>query len=251
MQKVLLYDIEVAPRLCWAYDMWDANIIHVERESYAMCFAYKWLDEDETYCVAQPDFAKYYKKNPYDDILVVETLWELMDEADVVIAHNATKFDNRVANERFLHQGLGAPSPYRTVDTLTLSRRYFKQGRNSLDYLCKKLDLGGKPKETHSTLWHRCVSGDMEAWDMMREYNRDDIALLENLYLRLRPFAPNHANIGEGFQCPKCSSTHVQRRGVARTNAAVYPQYHCQTCGAWSRGAAMDKTATKPSLRSI
>ena len=57
---VLLYDLEIAPLLGWAYEVYEANIIRVERNAYVMCFAWQWLGDERiqvymTFIVAQVD----------------------------------------------------------------------------------------------------------------------------------------------------------------------------------------------------
>ena len=235
--RVLVYDLEITPTLGWTYDRWDATVIRVEREPYIMCFAYKWLG-GKTHVVSQPDFP-LYSTDPYDDSLVVGELWKLLDSADIVIAHNADKFDNRVATERFLVHRLGPPSPYKTVDTLKVARRYFKNGSNSLDNLCKKLGLGEKTSVRHHDLWPLCVAGDMAAWKKMAKYNKRDVDILEELYITLRPYITNHPNVsllsGQLDGCPKCGSRNIQRRGLQRSAVATYRRVQCQECGGWSR----------------
>ena len=236
--RILFYDLEVTPMLCWAYDRFDANVIHVEHESHIMCFAYKWLGESKVHVVALPDFPTY-KNDTWDDGELVKRLWSLLDEADVVVAHNANKFDNRVATERFLTHRLGPPSPYKTVDTLTVARRYFKNSSNSLNNLCSKLGIGEKPADTHARLWHSCVNGDEQAWRKMVRYCKHDVELLESLYLTLRPYMANHPNVallsGKLDGCPKCGSSAIQLRGLQRSLTATYRRVQCTDCGAWSR----------------
>jgi hypothetical protein len=249
--KILLYDLEITPILGWAYGMWDTRVIHIEREPYIMCFAYKWYGEKDIHVVAQPDFEDFYEAYPYDDILVVSALHALMDEADVVVAHNANKFDNRVAFERFLMHKMPPPSPFKTVDTLQASRRFFKNSSNSLDNMCKKLGIGGKSSVKHSDLWRNCVNMHTGSWDAMKKYNKRDITMLEGLYERLRPFITNHPNLNMFTKqdgCPKCGSRKVQRRGKAKSNVATYNRIQCQSCGAWSRERIADKDEPKPGV---
>lgn len=168
--RVLVYDLEIAPLLGWAYEVWDATVIKVERPPYIMCFAWKWLDESVVNVCAQPDFESFYADEPHNDYFVALQLHLLLNEADAVIAHNAAKFDNKVAMARFLDHGMKPPSPFKTIDTLQAARRYFRMGNNSLDKLCERLGLGTKTRERHHDLWPACIDGDLEAWEQMKTY---------------------------------------------------------------------------------
>jgi len=244
--RILMYDLEVTPILGWTYKMWDTNVVRIERDSYIMCFSYKWYGENKIRNVAQPDSPDLYRNDPHDDFFVVSHLWTLMDKADIVVAHNANKFDNRIATARFLKHRLGPPSPYKSVDTLMAARRYFRMASNSLNDLCEKLELGSKPKDTHGKLWRDCVDGDMNAWKKMKKYCSQDVALLSNLYDELRPFVTSHPNLGglDGAEdvCPRCSSTSLQRRGFAHTATCTYQRWQCNECDAWSRSRKSEST---------
>lgn len=247
--NILLYDLEISPALAWVYEMYDANVIRVERPAYIMCFAYKFYGTNRVHAVAQPDF-DMYEDQPYNDYMVVYKLHQLMDMADIVVAHNANKFDNKIAMSRFLMHGMNPPSPYKTVDTLTAARRLFRMGKNSLDYLCEQLELGHKPDVTHAKLWHGCVEGDEKSWRLMKQYCKHDVELLDGLYKNLLPFISNHPNVailgGRIDACPKCGGTHMHSRGKAHTNVATYRRWQCQDCGGWHRERIQDRDSGKP-----
>lgn len=210
--------------------MWDARIIKVEEEPYIMSMAWRWDDNP----IVETDTMQF---DP-DDSGLVSTLRSLMDSADIVVAHNAKKFDNRVANARFLHWGMAPPSPYKTVDTLLVARRYFKMPTYNLNDLCSRLGLGEKPKTTHADLWHRCLGGDPEAWDKMVEYNKNDVELLFSLYEKLLPYISDHPNVNlysESDGCPKCGSKRMHYRGYAYTGVSTFRRLQCQECGGWAR----------------
>jgi hypothetical protein len=241
--KILLYDLEITPILGWTYEMWDARVIKVEQEPYIMSLSWKWLGEEKVrnsniqHWIGDPECEEV------PDGAVVSLLWSLMDKADIVVAHNAKKFDNRVATARFMQHGMPPPSPYKTVDTLLAARRYFKFGSNSLNDLCHRLDIGQKPKTTHASLWHDCLDGDEKAWKKMVKYNNNDVVLLEKLYLKLRPYITNHPNVcvEEGDGCPRCGSLSLQSRGYYTTNVSRYHRLCCNDCGAWSRERIAEK----------
>lgn len=233
--NTLLYDLEITPILGWAYEKWDTNLIRVEEEPYIMSVSWKWLSDKKV--------SNYCMKDDVDDMHLTRKLRDLLDDADVVVAHNARKFDNRVASARMLMHGLDPPSPYKTVDTLTAARRYFRFPSNSLNDLCAMLGLGEKPKTTHASLWYDCISGDEKAWKKMVKYNNQDVVLLERLYLRLRPYITNHPNVSVSKEegCPRCSSLHTEWRGYATTNLSTYHRFVCLDCGSWSRERIAEK----------
>lgn len=246
--KILVYDIETSPHLIEAWGTYQTDALKVVRESYILCFAYKWLGQKKTHVVALPDF-KTYKKDPENDGELVKALHSLFDEADIVIAHNGDKFDQKKSNRRFLMHGLTPPSPFRTVDTLKVARSQFASPSNRLDDLGAHLGLGRKVQHTGKNLWFDCMAGDEKAWDLMKKYNKQDVDLLEAVYNVLVPWAKNHPNVtvytGEEA-CPKCSSFNVIKRGIRHTNASSYQRYYCNDCGGWfHEGSAVKGSSTR------
>lgn len=237
--KILIFDIETSPNLGWVWGKWEQNVVSFKENWYIMSFAYKWLDESKTYVKSLPDYP-IYKKSKTDDKELVSDLWDLFDEADVIIAHNGDQFDVKKANTRFLMHGFAAPSSYKTIDTKKVAKKYFRFDSNKLDDLGEYLQLGRKIDTGGFDLWLECMAGNMKAWKKMCKYNVQDVILLEKVYLELRNWMTNHPNSNvfdntEG-SCPTCGSTNVQKRGHGVTTISKYQRYQCQDCGSWSRG---------------
>lgn len=235
--RILIFDIETAPNLAYVWGQYEQNVIDHVREWTMLCFCYKWVGEREVHAVSNwHDYG-----TTTDDTHLVVRLWELFDEADIVIAHNGDKFDIKKANSRFVQQGLGAPSPFKTVDTKKVASRYFAFNSNSLDNLGEHLGLGRKIKNEGWEMWEGCIAGEQKWWDKMIRYNKQDVRLLEKVWRTLQAFESNGPNLaaltGESV-CPKCGADakHLQSRGEAITQHLVYKQYHCQKCGSWPRG---------------
>ena len=72
--RVVLLDIETSPNLGYVWGLWDQNVIEFENEWNILCFAWKVLGEKATHVVSRPDFAKEYKADPDDDVMVCEEL---------------------------------------------------------------------------------------------------------------------------------------------------------------------------------
>lgn len=235
--KVLIYDIETAPNLGFIWGKYEQNVIEYDREWYILCFAYKWLGERTVHAVGLPDF-KTYKKDPEDDRELVAALYKLFDEADVVIAHNGDSFDQKKAHARFVYHNMTPPSPYKQIDTKKVAKRYFNFNSNKLDDLGEHLKLGRKVDTGGFALWKGCMNGDKKAWNKMLKYNKQDVALLEKVYLRMRPWIQNHPSLAlmdnRPEACPRCKSTRIVKEG-SRTyrKTGTVQRYRCQGCGGW------------------
>jgi hypothetical protein len=236
----LFIDIETAPILMasWSMRSPDASAVWVERDTYLLMASYKWAHEKTVKTACLPDFPRY-KRNKYDDSALCGVLHRLMDEADIICAHNGDSFDIKKINSRLIVNGFGPPSPYKTIDTLKIARRVFKFDSNKLDNICRYLKLGRKIPTTGAALWRGCVNGEPAAVRTMRSYCKHDTELLVGAYELLRPWAANHPNLTiwtDQSGCPVCKSVRVQRRGVmVRTNVKRH-RYHCQDCGHWFAG---------------
>lgn len=249
--RILCLDIETSPLLGYVWSMWQQNLgLNQIKEEWAiLSFCAKWLDDPK---IIYEDNSKQRDKE--DDTRIVRKLWKLLDKADIVVAHNGKKFDVRKIQARFLLLGMPPPSPFKVVDTLLEARKHFAMTSAKLEFLTAKLCKTHK-KQNHGkfagfSLWRECLAGNQEAWAEMREYNIADVLSLEELYLILRPWMqghPNVANYGDdetegAHKCPNCGSTHVIRKGLRHTQVGQYTRYHCQGCGAWSRGRLMTNT---------
>ena len=243
--RVLFLDIETAPNLSWVWGKWEQNVIDVHTHWYMLSFAWKWKDGGGVKCLALPDFPPLYSKDKENDSELLKQLWFLLDGADVIIAHNADAFDIKKTTARFLYHKMKPPSPFKTIDTLKMARRYFRMDSNKLDDLGSYLRLGRKLPHTGKNLWFGCMAGKPSAWKMMKRYNRHDVALLEAVYERLKPWAANHPDLGIYASqprpaCPTCQSSSVWARGVYYAKKLRYKQWVCKACGHWFHGERLN-----------
>jgi predicted RNA-binding Zn-ribbon protein involved in translation (DUF1610 family)/DNA polymerase elongation subunit (family B) len=238
--KVLIFDIETSHTeyQTRVFSPWNQNLRpdDIIKPWYILCWSAKWLFEDEIYN------AKCSKKEVKkgDDKRIAQALWNMIDEADVVIAHNLNKFDRKIAQTRFLKNGMYLPSPYQTIDTLLHARKQFKIPSNRLDYLGEYLGVGRK-LETEKGLWDKVEDGDEGAMERMQSYCDVDVELLERVYLELRPFIQPHPNLGLFIEnnfdqtCPSCGGNHLSVIGEYATTVNTYDAYRCDDCGSQTR----------------
>lgn len=241
--RILCYDIETAPIIGTIWTKWEANMIWSVQDWYMLCFAYKWADEKKTHVVAQDDF-KGYKPGSPDDSKVVQKLHELFNEADVVVAHNGDSFDQKKSQARFILNDLEPPTPYQQIDTKKVAKRYFNFTSNKLDDLGEYFKVG-KKLPTSADLWRGCMAGDKKSWAKMKSYNKQDVILLEQVYLKMRPWMTNHPNManiaGRPESCSICLAEEgFLAQGWRTTKTAKYRRWQCKACGSYiSDRAAM------------
>lgn len=244
--RVLIYDIENSPALGWVWAKYQQDVNEFVQDPFILSFAYKWLGEKKVHAVAMPDF-DLYKRDKRDDFRVVSELWHLFDEADVVVAHNGNRHDQGKARARFLYHQFDPPSPFREIDTLLVARRQFNFTANNLDELCRQLGIGRKEFTGGFDLWLKCMEGDPKAWATMIKYNKRDVVMLEELYLRLRPWMVNHPNLAVIAErpkaCPRCGSEKgMITRGHYKVNGVTKSTYfQCKDCQAYSTARLSEK----------
>lgn len=246
--RVLVIDIETAPIFGAVWGLFNnfLSLEQVKEDWFILSYSAKWVGEDEVVYRDQRNV------HPMDnDLEMLKDVWKLLDEADIVVAHNGRRFDTKKINARFILNGLTPPSPYRVSDTLETAKRNFAFTSNKLAYLTDK--LCDTKKRSHSKfpgylLWQQCLIGNAEAWEEMELYNRDDVLSLEELYLIMLPWddkAPNHGNFvdSEDPVCPKCGGKHLELQAKPyRTNVGQYELFLCHSCKGWSRGRKLMNT---------
>lgn len=246
--KILFFDIETSPNLAYVWGKYEQDVIAYKNESQILCYAAKWFGNKSTFAQALPDFKGYQYDDP-DDKQLVKAIWDLFDEADIIVAHNGDRFDIRKMNARFIYHKLPPPSPYKTVDTKKIAKHVAMFNSNKLDDLGKYLNEG-KKITTSFGLWLGCMAGDKDSWKQMVKYNRQDVELLERIYLRLRPWTKYHPNIGiytDSAVCPRCGSDKIEFRGYGVNSVTKYRRFKCRQCGGWGSCAL---NAKKEILRS-
>jgi DNA polymerase elongation subunit (family B) len=117
-----------------------------------LSFAVKWDGEKRVKTYALPDYP-LFKRDKENDRDLVKDLYDVFDEADILIAHNGDRFDIRKSNARFIQHGLKPPITYKTIDTLKIARRQkFKFDSNRLNDLGHISGSGQAPAHWRSSV---------------------------------------------------------------------------------------------------
>jgi DNA polymerase elongation subunit (family B) len=237
--KILIFDIETAPIKAYIWKLWktDVHLEQIINDWFCIAWSAKWLYSDRT----MGNVLTPKEIQNEDDKRIMVSLWKLINEADIVVSHNGNKFDIPRINSRFIINGLSPTKPYFSVDTCQIARRQFGFSSNKLDALATHFNIPHK-LETNFDLWKRCLNGDKKALQYMLKYNKKDVTILEEVYLKLRPWIKNHPNMGnlggEQDVCCNCGSDDISiiDNRFYYTSVGKYPLFRCNQCHAVSRG---------------
>jgi len=241
LPKVLLLDVETAPMESYHWGLFKNVILphSVIKDWSILSWSAKWLFETDV----MSDRVQPKEAFNRTDASVMQGIHDLMDESDIIIAHNGKNFDLKKLNARFIINGFGPPSPYQIIDTLTESRKNFAFSAHNLDWLCKTLKLReGKDKQGFG-LWDRCVRDSSEQAQALKDMNTycdQDVRALEDVYMALRPWIKSHPNMGVYVEvdepiCPTCGNLDITYNGYYRTMVSKFRAFKCDRCTAVGR----------------
>jgi hypothetical protein len=170
---------------------------------------------------------------------MLDKIWELLDEADIVVHYNGKRFDMPTISREFWHADMLPPSPYQHVDLYQVAKSKFRFLSNKLDFVASDGNLGHKVDTGGFDLWLGVIREEPWALKKMRQYNRGDVDLTERLYVKMLPWITNHPHVGlingDAYACDRCGSHNFQSRGYAHTRLGSYKRVRCNNCGGWSR----------------
>jgi hypothetical protein len=236
--RILIFDLESSPSIVAAFQRWKVNIgteSVIQEGGFLLSACWKFLGEELQYSVLTPDEAV-----ACDDSRLVAELYEAFENADIVVAHNAVRFDVPLFKSRLIVNNMPPTKTVKVIDTLQIAKT-LKFNSNKLDSLGHYLGVGRKIETSGMGLWLRCMQGEKESLDIMLEYNKQDVHLLEEIYLKLRAFDTKPANLGHYYdddvsRCPACGSSHVEPTGNnIYTPVSSFDEMLCNDCGHRSR----------------
>ena len=238
--KILIFDLETAPSLSYTFGRWKQNISQdaiAEEGGWIICATYKWLGDSEVHTLMFPKAIAFR-----DDSHICMKLWDLYEQADAVVAHNAIGFDHKILQGRCLVNNLPPLPAVKVLDTLQMAKKNFRLNSNKLDSIAQVLELGSKNQTGGISLWINTLEGDTTSQQKMLEYCKQDTLLLEQVFLKLRVygqasnFNASHYYKDNAERCPVCGSLEVEETGRSVfTDVSEFAEVQCQECHAVHR----------------
>ena len=238
--KILILDLETAPMKAYVWRRWKENISLEQTisEWFMLAWSAKWLYSPDIYGeVLTPEEVR-----GEDDSRITMSLYAMVNKADIIVAHNGKHADIPWMNSRFIINNLQPPKPFVTIDTLEIARKQFGFSSNKLDALAGYFNIPHK-LHTDFALWKECMEGKQQSLDYMLEYNKMDVKILEEVYIKLAPWIKGGPNMNVYLNseipiCANCGSEAIELipNQYYYTSVGKYVLYRCKDCGAVSRG---------------
>lgn len=246
--KVLIVDIETSPLVVYTFGTFDQNIGNnqIIQDSKIISWSAKWHQDVHGHVNGPHNKVMYMdqrKNGPItdEDPKLLKGIWDLLDEADIVVGQNSKKFDIKRLNTAFLYAELGEPSSFKQMDTLQIAKSRFAFTSNKLEFTTDKLNKKYK-KLSHGkfpgfSMWSECMKGNKEAWKEMEVYNKHDVLSTEEYFNTIQSWAhtgPNFSAYYDSYHhiC-RCGSIEFEKRGYFISAAgAKFQRLKCKTCGA-------------------
>lgn len=230
--RVLIYDIETTYVLARVWRTGEQYINHDQivdgDKTSIICIGYKWYGEPTTHCLV-------WDKNQ-DSEKMIDAFTKIVEQADLVVAHNGDKFDTKHLNTQRLIQGKSPINWPSSEDTLKQIRRIFALPSYRLDYISKLLTGSGK-KEMSFRDWVE-IKENKSAKHLakMVSYCKVDVRKLEEVYRKVERFLVPKINAGlivHGTKdaCPRCSSRNNQKAGFRFSKTSKKQRVVCNDCG--------------------
>lgn len=236
--KILSIDIECSPATVLTYGLFNQNISHkyIIEHPRIMCFAAQWYGSKK-----KMFFSEYHDGKEE----MTKALYDLIDEADVVMGYNSERFDYPWVEGFLMEAGYTRPSPSKHIDLLSVFRKHSRFISRKLDYVSAKLLDEKKLDANTMDLYLRCTSGDevvaKKAWAEMKRYNIRDTTMMPELFDLVKSYVKMPHPIAESSEealCHACGSADLEKRGRSLTLNGSYQRFRCRECGSWFRGTS-------------
>lgn len=206
-----------------------------------LCFGYWWHHEEEPVVLRMWDYPGW-DKLPVEkrDLYLLQDVVKLIEEADVLVGHFSPGFDFPFIQTRCLMHGLKPiPKPVH-IDTWRIAKKNLRLNNNKLKTIARAFNCAEQKSEVPLYIWRRAKAHNVEAMEMIADYNIQDVRTQRSITEKLMPLAANLPNWNlfeedDMLHCPACGSTSLQYRGYAYTKLYKYKRLCCNDCGKWMR----------------
>lgn len=166
-----------------------------------LCGVTTLFSPDETRIRRADEYDNWNTGRRSSDKHLVEAILRDIEQADVLVGHNANQFDLPFLRTRALIHGLNPVHPKKILDPVILARNIFRFHRNSLEALSNVLGTPDMKTKLMPRVWVAAMfDGDREALDEIVEHCVADVRVLCEVAKKIAPYVRQLDNIGSWRQ---------------------------------------------------
>jgi transposase len=238
--KIAVVDTETSAAVVYTFGRFDVTISQnavAEEGGKILCACWKWLHKTEV----EGAYMQPHEIRKGNDKRVLKALRKVYLKADAVVMHNGRKFDDKVIMTRSIANGLGPNPNVKVIDTLVMAKSKLRLPSNSLDSIGAYFGLGRKIDTGGIDLWVRVQKGCPVAMQEMFTYCKQDVLLLESVFLLLQALGIPGYNAAHYFdddkvRCRVCGSEEIEYTGRSTfTTVGEFKEVQCKHCSSYSR----------------
>lgn len=239
--RIILWDIETLPNFHEVMKVFPGlsaypGLTLKASISSIICVGWKELGEKRINCISAWDFKTRWKRSVNDDYSVCKAAYEVLKDADCVVTHNGKRFDWKHLQTRLMINGLPSLPKIPHIDTCAEAKKHLLSFNNRLNTLADFLSDEKKMEHEGWPLWEKVLVRHHPSMMKMEKYCMQDVKVLENIFLKLRPLMngiPNYNLFCDplGQSCPNCGSLIMKKDGIRMYRTGQYQRYRCHRCG--------------------
>lgn len=214
--------------------LWDLETTDFSADwGHLLCAGYRWLGEKKVHVPSIMDYPKWLT-HPLSDRRLCEDFREVLVQADMWITYFGKGFDVKFIQARLLEHKLAVLPNTPHVDMYFIAKANLALRSKRLAAVSEFLGTDDEKTPLKKKEWRKAASGDAAAIKYVIKHCSQDIKVLEQTYMRLRPLVRTHPRVAGLGPCRVCGSGHLQRRGTTMAvTAGPKARYHCVACGSW------------------
>lgn len=215
-KRIIFWDLE-----CFHMN-WDAGV------AVLFCMCWKVLGESK---VHTETVWEYPGKDVLDDGPLCQRLKDILETADMWVTYNGTKFDVPFLQTRLLANGLDPLKPVAHKDLYYTAKFKLKLNRNSLLAVQNFLKLDNHKTPVDLRQWLKALTGKRDAQQEIIVHCQNDVLVLEECYIKLRPLMLSHPRLGGDYGgCNKCGGPLIKNKVYWTSNKYPKITLKCRKC---------------------
>ena len=212
--------------------IWDIESTNLKATfGIILCIGWKWLGEQKVNMLGERA-----KNGLVGDEKTTTGFAKVFDRCDYHVTWYGKRFDLPMVQSKLIKYGQ-KPLPKKPhVDLYDTAKHQFKLHSNRLQVWQEYLKVSNEKTPIDFEAWLQAAAGWGPALKKVYHHCKKDVLVLEDVFLKMRPWIANIPLVRAGMVCVACGSQNLIKNGRRLTVRKWYQRYQCMDCGRWSRG---------------